>query len=423
MITIALALALNSVSPPNIDAREQELWRTNITPILKTDLWANKTNAYNWGHFLMVPLHAAFTEKSDEWQGEFADHFKRFMNGGGTAAFDTDDVSGRQSLVQYLYLHTRFIKLAADNGKTNLIPEGLPEWVAKYLDILWRKAPAKGYIGGTFDGIGARLQYKLGQRTPAKSYFTALIDEERFAFSEAADLRAYENKTGKKLPYSDTITDILQAAYEAYRERGLNTPGGGWILDAGAWADHPDSQFAGNDSISPNLSPSKRPGLGEDTSHSHRLPLWVTSLASAFSPTSTEGRYFLECRSKLNQQFIEKVLIAPSNDFPGYRTVNYMDGSNGVYRYGHATLGKDIGYGPWELSGTFLLGWWTFLDSDKIRSVYAAQAKLFPLPDDLTRFYLGAGEEEKLRAAVKSTGKRFSDLRELLCRLAAKTRG
>lgn len=422
MLTHVLAAVLAGASTLASDAREEELWQANISPALKQPLWANKTNAYNQGHFLMVPLHAAFSEKNDGWQKEFSDHFKSFMEN-GKPAFETDDVSGRQSLVQYLYLHTRFMKLAADAGKTSLIPDGMPEWIAGYLDNLWRKAPSKGYIGGTFDGIGARLKYKMEQRSAAKSYFIALIDEERFAFSEAADLRAYENKTGKKLPYSNTISDILDSAGEAYRQRGLNTPGGGWLLDVGAWVDHPDSQYAGNDAVRPGLEPSRKPGLGEDTSHSHRLPLWVTSLVEAYPADSREGKFYRECRSRLEEQFTSRVLVAPSEDFPGYRTVNYMDGSNGVYRYGFAAIGKDNGYGPWELSGTFLLGWWTFLDTERIRQAYAKQAKLYPMDDDLTRFYLGAGEEEKLRAAVRTSGKKFNDLRELICRLAAKTKG
>lgn len=48
-----------------------------------------------------------------------------------------------------------------------------------------------------------------------------------------------------------------------------------------------------------------------------------------------------------------------------------MDGSNGVlYRWNYSSLGEGKEYGPYELSGTFTIGWWTFLGTDRVKEIY-----------------------------------------------------
>ena len=154
--------------------------------------------------------------------------------------------------------------------------------------------------------------------------------------------------------------DLLRAGLRFDESLGLcggeDRRCGGWLFQAGLWSDHPDYAQAGRVADSPGPAPAPVPGIGEDASHSHRLPLWLTSLAEAYPPGSEPRAYYLRLRTGLARQFQRAVLTAPVAGFPGYRTTNYMDGHNGLYRWGYPTIGPDDGYRPYELSGTFLLG-------------------------------------------------------------------
>ncbi len=421
-MNIISLLAISSlVTNPMVDDREEKLWKANITPLLAAPLWSSPARAYSAGHVLMVPLHAAFSENNAGWKKELSDQFKRYLAEGKDEFKDWGNPP-RLNFMQYLYLHTRFCTLAAQSGDTNLIPEGMAEWLSDLLARLWTKENSITYGHAPFEGMRDRLLYKLDLKNPAKTYYRAIIDEERYLFAEAADLRAYEQKTKKALPNSKVLTEILDTAEKVFSTRGSDQPGGGWLFEPGIWTDHPDYVFAGQSTKSPGISQSPRPGIGEDTSHSHRLPLWLTSLAEAYPPGSETRKLYESLRERTENQFFNRVLVKPTSDFPGYRTTNFMDGTNGVYRYNYKALGAGNGYDAYELSGTFSLGWWTFLGSERIRKVYAEQASKFPMPANVVRTYLGGSGTDKVDDAVAKPQK-FNDLRELLCRLAAKTSG
>lgn len=85
------------------------LWDKTIMSYLQDDLWTT-TNAYDAGHFLMVPLHAAFKSNEEQWQKQFAEHFKRFVN----EYYKNNDhiVKSRLDRLQYLYLASQFVVLS-----------------------------------------------------------------------------------------------------------------------------------------------------------------------------------------------------------------------------------------------------------------------------------------------------------------------
>ena len=69
------------------------------------------------------------------------------------------------------------------------------------------------------------------------------------------------------------------------------------------------------------------------------------------------------------------------------------------------------GYGPYELSGTMMIGWWTFLDTIRIRAVYQDTSERFPLSpnvidtywwhmDDVPHWYLNGFYELIARLAA-----------------------
>ena len=94
-----------------------------------------------------------------------------------------------------------------------------------------------------------------------------------------------------------------------------------------------------------------------------------------------------------------------------------MNGRNGIYRWSYHSLGHDQGYGPYELSGTLILGWWPFLPGPRIRQLYRDLAAEFPLPDAVLDLYAGPVPNDRPRTKV--TGVLVNGTAELLCRLAA----
>ena len=109
----------------------------------------------------------------------------------------------------------------------------------------------------------------------------------------------------------------------------------------------------------------------------------------AYPEGSEEHRLYENLRNGLEKQFFNKVLVRPTAEYPCYLTRNFMDGSNGVYRWSYESLGNASGYGPNGVSGALLLGWWAFLETDRVRSTYRDLATEFPWPRQCVELYLG----------------------------------
>ena len=85
LITFCLGLAVGG----EIDGRDRELWSKAAVPYLQKD-FRTEAEAYNGGHFLMVPLHAAFQKGEKVWQDDLSAQFKR-TTAQGTKAIGEND--------------------------------------------------------------------------------------------------------------------------------------------------------------------------------------------------------------------------------------------------------------------------------------------------------------------------------------------
>lgn len=396
-----------------VSDRDEQLWNTTVSQYLKEQLWTDK-ESYDAGSYLMVPLHAAFVLQQEDWQEQFAMQFELFAE-----TSQTDIAASRLNRLQYEYLASRFLVLAAQHGREGIVPTALFSKVAADVSDLWETEPAWQWGRSPFQGgMRERVQWKLSHRKTAPSYYAAIIDEELYVFAIAADLSAYQRLTGCQSPRTETLHDVLITANKVF-STVVEPTDTGWLFQPGIWSDHPDYRFAGNASKH-DVKPSKVTDIAEDTSHSARFPLWLTSLAQAYAPGSPQREFYVGLKAGLASQFFSKVLVPPTAEFSGYRTNNFMDGRNGLYRWGYATQGPANGYGPYELSGTLTLGWWSFLGGPQITSVYRTMASKWPFAPEIVKLYVGPNTSRARNPLVVDPDSYRNGFRELLMRLGAK---
>jgi hypothetical protein len=415
---IPIIMTNDSSSASNISAIDSTieiLWDSIIAPRLDTALW-QKGSAYDAGHFFMVPLHAAFQLQQPDWQIQFAEHFKKFSIEGFADAEPT-----RLYRLQYYYLASWFLVLAVQQKKDSLIPPNLFTVIQDEVDLIWNIETSWTWKHGLipfkhFDNMRSRILWKLyNVDMQPKTFYRAIVDEEKFVFAIAANLKTYLKLTeADTMPANDVIDDVMLQANVVWQRRVEWNEDGGWLYQPGYWTDHVDFLYAGNNDKS---NPKKAPveNIAEDVSHSHRTALWLKSFYNASD--SAEKEFYGKLIAGLDTQFFNKVLVNPSDSINTYLTNNFMDGNNGLYRWNFKENQPNTGFGPYELSGTMLLGWWTFLETERIKNVYSELSQRFPIAENILAVYearTGLPRPENRKENHYTNG---FDL--LICKLAA----
>ena len=226
-----------------------------------------------------------------------------------------------------------------------------------------------------------------------------------YVLAIAADLRTARMLAGR--PDDAALREAAEVALRMHR-LGVSPVDSGWVFEPGALSTHPDYAYAGQADKMPGMATLPVPGIAWDASHFSRWPLFLLSHAHSWPGTAPERRYYDGLRRGLEHQFFACVLVPPTPGFAGYRTRNFMDGRNGVYRWGYRTH-PDDGYGPFQLSGTLFYGWWAFLGSARSAELYRRMAAQFPVPVGQVDLYRG----------VRPTQPRFTDGRHELSSLVA----
>lgn len=399
------------------DQRQQpdelhQLWSTFIDSGLRQNVTAGQ--AENVGVIWMVPLHAAFHRRDEVWEHTFADHFSRLARNPSSLP------EAELSRLYYLYVASQFMVLAKESGQEDLIPPGLPDLLYSEVQTVWRVKPAWQWGRQPFPG-GARerVLWKLDHRKTEKNYYRAILDEDLYTFAIAADLKTCERTPAQQAAWNPVLNDVLTIVQRVFTQEVVQQSDGGWLFQPGVYSDHPEYQYVGNKEAREGLKPAPVREIAEDTAHSMRFSLWLTSLMKAYPGNSEQHRFYENLRQGLERQFYTKVLVQPTPERPCFLTNNFMDGSNGVYRWNYASFGKDNGYGPYQTSGAFLLGWWTFLDTDRIRAVYRQAAAQFPWPRQCVEFYLGPHPSSgPFPASTLDPGSSSMSIRHLLVELA-----
>lgn len=401
--TLLLLLLLTSCD--NIEKNRQKediIFEKIYQPYLLDNLWDDQ-NAYDAGHYLLVPLYYAFNNNNN-WKQYFHEHIVRFIKNKQNLS------TNRLNRLQYIYFLSNYLKLAKKDSYP--VDSSLYSIIYQEVDEIW-KAQAPTWGQAPFTSMEERVKWKLSNLAPqGKSYYNVILDEELFVMAIAADLKTFLLIDKKEIP--SLLSKIISFANSIFETRLKWDDQERCYFQAGYWTDHPDYIYAGNINKVIGMSIKKVTDIGEDISHSHRLPIWLLSFQDSYFQEPSYFNFYEKVRNGLAKQFIDKVVVVDSNSI---LTKNFLNGSNGVYRWNYSTLNNNDGYGSFELSGTFLIGWWSFLENSKISGLYKTANKSFPLNNDLLPFYIDKTNRDR-NIFVKYS--ETNGMKELITLLASK---
>lgn len=376
--TIATIIGLGQMQLPYISTKylsteESELYFNTISQVLKDDLWSSR-DMYDACHYLMVPMHFAFETRNEEYISEFSNMFERFEKdvilGDDNYEFN---LSGTLNRTHFMYLISEFMLLCEIYEFENLYSDILFDYVSIYMQNLFLTSRGPWSSTNEF-GIEERITNILEEKKYTLEFHNAITDLDTFPLAILCDLKTITNLRGEEPTYE--MVRASELAYEIFSNDDIivYTDVDGFVIQPGVWSTHPDALYAGNNNITEDIEPKIKEDYVSDTSHFHRIPLFLNSYM--LSQDTKDGvQLFITLKEKLANQMINAVI----KEVDGYLLcTTFMDGTNGVYRYSYNTEG--IGLEGYALSGTFLLGWWSFLDDDRITEIYRDILENFPLP-------------------------------------------
>lgn len=385
----AITHAKQPIHPGALDGIMIDKWNSNFSSLLCEPLWTNR-DIYDAGHFLMVPLHAAFYFNDKEMIDNFSNQFHFFMDfldGRGVAATG----AGTQNNAQYVYLASRFTYLCYEYGYEHIIPEGLLSVIRGFAVEYFLK-PGKWWKDQKKEmNMDERFSFIMSDEATEFKHHKVIPDLNLFVTAIAADMLAINEMREIQTPNQDEpLKHIVNRLYELLKHEVIFLgEGDRWLLQPGQWSDHNDYLYAGHNEIQVEMKPAPIDDIAEDSSHFHRLPLFIESWKNAFPKDSVEFLFFERLRIGLVEQMISSVIVCPTKEHPFFRLTNFMDGRNGIYRYNYQTNAEQKGTLPYQLSGTFLLGWWSFLHDVHISSIYKAIFESYPLSKQALLCYTG----------------------------------
>ncbi|WP_139126630.1 hypothetical protein [Acinetobacter sp. YK3] len=349
----------------------QETITSGASAYLSLDTWKVKER-YSASHALMVPLHYAYKYDDKKLKKDFDSNIERFQKTGNKEINLKKD-SERLSSIQYLYLLSEYAVLSKNKELAN--------YVLKQINIFWYDIPAWQWDRKPFKNLKERVEWKLTAGTEV-GYRRVIIDEEFFSFGIAANLT-------KIYPKELVLKEINHYALKVFKQRSSFDEEGRWLFDKGNYDDYKDHAYAGYEN---KIIKEKRPlkDMVSDSSHFFRIPKILLSLQNSYPMDSNEFNLYKKFRKVLAKHFLERVIKIRNNKI--YLT-NYMDGRNGVFRWGYPSLGENNGYGPYGLTGSFGIGWWSFLHDNEIDALYNKYYQEFN----------STGEDELCKSIIENT--------------------
>ncbi|WP_146146924.1 hypothetical protein [Pseudomonas sp. BBP2017] len=397
LIYISLLLLLTNISVPHAFSTTAETkieisrigsasdaWKKNISTLTVEPLW-NARDAYDASNTLMIPMHFAFVAGDKKGIKQFETLMSRFAS--------QELPGGRLNQAQWIYFVSRYLALRSEFDypltRNNIY---LAQRVSAWLHSRWMFEPALQW--GHLPLIGSKSRLRLAQSNSEVwplSYYPAITDYELFLFSIAGDISFINKKNPEALKelsseIKSSVRELIASGISVVRSRGKFSETGGWLFQQGMWTDHPDFRFAGHSELRTDLGEWRVKDIAEDSSHSHRWPLFFRSMIMGTEQQANDREYLIRAYQGFSNQLVEHVITIRGTSV---LLKNYMDGKNGLYRYRYSTVGSnsDLGYGPYGLSGTLGISWYPF--AAKTDSIYERYANSYPLPENVLNLYVG----------------------------------
>lgn len=238
-----------------------------LSELLEAKLWTER-DAYDTSHVLMVPMHAAYFRKDEVRISEFRQFARRWL-------IDTSRSDlGRLTERQFDYFLARLTYLEASDAACGQLSADL-------FGVLSERAenninsPAWNWRMDPFPSQIELLLWKMRQESTDPSFLRAIFDEDLFSIATSADLVTIANHCSWIVP--EYVYDMARQGSAAVISGGAFSSAG-WLFQPGVWTDHPDYQYAGNQTLGSELSARPITGIGWDSSYSHRFPLFLVSL-------------------------------------------------------------------------------------------------------------------------------------------------
>lgn len=387
-------------------------WKKRILVLTREPLWSER-DAYDASHVLMTPMHFAFAAGDENGIKQFEYLMGRFAG--------RELPSGQLTQAQWIYFVSRYLALRSEfNYPLSAVDSYLVQRVSNWLHSKWLYEPAYQWGQLPLTGAKSRIDLIKAEFKWRFSYYPAIKDYELFLFSVASDMQFVFRKQAGKISIAPevegSIKEMRSAGVSVVRERGVFTDDGGWLFQPGIWSDYPDFRFAGHSELKPDLEERRVRNISEDSSHSHRWPLFFRSMIAATDSEGIERDLLIKAYHGFSKQFTQKVVIIKGRSV---LLSNYMDGGNGVYRYKYATVGRNdkLGYGASALSGVLGVSWYPF--ANNVSGVYQVYKESYPLNEKTVSLYVGPNTIREVNPLFKWPGFFTDGFAELIARQGA----
>lgn len=364
----------------------------NLKGYIDDELW-NDMNSYDAGHTLLVPMFYAYQSNDINKIVMYDDLFARFAN----YLKDNNYKYEYWNLnhMQFIFLVSNYINLTAKTGRNSVIKNELLNYL---FDETFYYTLLKREIYNTTSNPQYSSIISANRRLDEH---TLIGDQTLYHLAIICNLKEYCNLTGYHISEKriESINNTIDLINRIFKDRVTYLEDGKWLFEVGFFDNSEDYAYMNYEKIEENMVPSENKNTTWDSSHFMRLPIFLQIFKRANSDNTDMYNYYENLIKGLEKQFLENVLVSQDDDNNYYRTKNYMDGRNGLYRYNYNTQ-KSTAYLPYQLSGSLCLGWWSFLGG-RLNSIYTNIYNTFPLNEQALKTYVGPNTTRERNSFVK----------------------
>lgn len=395
------------------ESYEKKMYEMYVQGLLGENL-CNARDAYDACHYMMVPMHYAFQSQNSEYIQMFQEYMDNFclLLKEEKETFRSLSILDR---LHSMYLAVEYMCLCSQHGFSvqeslfSFIYEESQEFTVTYTGA-WESVAKYQDFWELLESLLSGEGYGNG-----KSFSNIITDIDLFLLAVLCDLKfVYENNEMKVDINRQTFIKAEKYVDRIFQDEIVWYADGTWELQVGAWRDHPDYLYAGisdPDKIIEGID-YRVENCSWDAGHSMRFPLFLKSYQRA-SLSQKRIELYEKLVKGYGDTFVKNVLVEPDKTCKYYRMNNYMNGCNGLYRFGYNEEG--IGIGPYQNSVCFLLGWYAFCGNDEVLETYRITARKFPLDEEGEKIYTDPTTVREQNPIFKS-----QTYRQFLCYLAGK---